>query len=413
MSLDTLINIVNEKIDMNYEELIIFIELIQNEEDFTKRFLLSNSVSENNAQEIIGILKNLNLLNVKYLYECKSESRDVAITLDEKCIFCNADITNGELHTIEELYNLKGSLMKELKERRSIEFEKVIDPMFHDHFKELKLKIEDIVPFIGSGISIPLGLPSWTGLISKMVTSLTDEDSREQFEEYIKAGDIFSAIEVLQHYSLSYSTDEQIKDFIHKYIKANFKNELDDNYHNVRDILNLESDFFVTTNYDNALNQYKDKFSFPFILDDLKDLQEVLAEKNQRIIHLHGNVEKKETMIVTEKDYKTIYDDEKNKSVLSGLMSSKSFLFIGFSFTDKYFVDMYEFLRSHIGGRHYIILADLKMHKAKKLMANGLIPIGIKVESYQEKVEFSNVINDEYTQRYVNSLKKTLRYLIE
>lgn len=415
MSLDTLISTVNKKKNMSYEQLMGFLELIRGEEDFPKVFLLSNGITENIAQDLIDILKSLNLLKIKYKYECEinNDSQDVAITLDEKCNFCCAKLSVGENHRIEELYNLKDDVIEELKERKINELTKVVDPIFHEHFEDLKAEIEDIIPFIGSGISIPLGLPNWTGLISKMENSLKNEYSREEFKEFIEQGDIFSAIEVLQQYSLSYSTDEQIKDFIYKYIKSNFKDDLDDDYHNVRDILKLESDFFLTTNYDNALSKYKNKFSFPFIFNDIKNMQEVFSEKNQKIIHLHGNVEKRETMIVSEKDYKSIYDKDKNKSILIGLMSAKPFLFIGFSFTDKYFVDMYDLLRSHIGGKHYIILADLKMHKAKKLIEKGLIPIGIKVKDYQIEDEVANAINDEYTQRYVNSLKKVLKYLNE
>ncbi|UTI43738.1 SIR2 family protein [Niallia sp. RD1] len=415
MLLNTLITIVKERLKMDEEKFIKLIELLKDEEDFTEEYLMSNKVSGIITSELIELLKSNNLIDIKYAYECeiKGGESEVADSLKEECNFCKSLLEDSEFHIVRELYTLKEQLIEEIENKEKKELEGTIDTLYLENFRQLKINLNNVVPFLGSGVSIPLGLPNWTGLISKMETGLPNPDDVEQFKDYLKVGDIFNALDILQNESLTYRTEEQIKTFIRDYINKHFRKELGKEYHNINDILNLNSDFYITTNYDNSLSQYKSKFSFPFILDDIKVMQELFSEKNQRIIHLHGNVEKKESMVVTEKDYERLYNDDKNKSILSGIMSQKSFLFIGFSFTDKYFMDMYQLLRTHIGGNHYIILADLHKHKAQQLIDKGLIPISINVNNLNTEKTFANEINTEYSQKFVNSLKVLIKNLLK
>lgn len=414
MLLDTLIITAKEKLDINREKLLEIIDLLKEEETFTTEYLLSNGISEELTGELVKLFRSSNLIYTEYAYECEIEGEsEVALSLRENCIFCDNKIEGSELHIIRELYSLKETLINEVEIMEQRELEEVIDNLYLDNFKHLKSELINIVPFLGSGVSIPLGLPNWTGLISKMESGLTNHSDIEQFREYLKEGDIFNAIDILQKESLSYRTEIQIKNFINEYINKNFRESLSEEYHNINDILNLNSDFYITTNYDNALSHYKSKFSQPFVLNDLKVMQDLFSEKNQRIIHLHGNVDKRDTMVVTEKDYEKLYNDDKNKSILTGIMSSKSFLFIGFSFTDKYFIDLYQLLRSHIGGTHFIILADLNKHKAQQLLDKGLIPISINVNNLKTEQTFCNEINSEKSQRFVNSLKILIRNLLK
>ena len=416
MSLNILINTAKEKFKINNEELLEIIELIKGEDEFTEEYLISNKVSKDTAKDLIRLFKDLELIYIRYSYECeKDDESEIAMSLKEECSFCKTILQGADQHIIRELYTLKETLTSEVEVKERLELEEVIDILYLENFNKLKTEINKnkIVPFLGSGLSIPLGLPNWTGLIAEMVSGLTDPSEIEQFNEYLKEGDIFNAIDILQKESLSYRTEDQIKSFINEYITTSFREELEDEYHNINDLLKLESDFYITTNYDNALSHYKKKFSYPFILDDLKELQELYTEKNQRIVHLHGNVEKKDTMVVTKEDYERLYKDDKNKTILGSMLSLKSFLFIGFSFTDKYFNDIYQLLRSQIGGKHYIILADLNKHKAQQLLDKGLIPISINVNKLVTEKSFSNEINNEKTQRFVNSLKIIIKYLLK
>lgn len=118
----------------------------------------------------------------------------------------------------------------------------------------------------------------------------------------------------------------------------------------------------------------------PQILENLDDLQDLMDDNSQKVIHLHGNVEIPNSMIVTQDDYDKLYKSEKIKSILTGIMSHKTLLFIGFSFNDEYFKDLYDKIFEFIQGEHFIIVPNLHPFDADELLKRNLIPIGINVD---------------------------------
>lgn len=152
--------------------------------------------------------------------------------------------------------------------------------------------------------------------------------------------------------------------------------------------MKLDTQFIITTNYDNIvsdyLKDYRGEFVMPQNLDTLDDLQDLMEEDTQKVIHLHGNADMYNSMIVTEDDYNKLYREEKIKDVLNGIMSNKTLLFIGFSFKDQYFKDLYDKIYAQIKGEHFIIIENLHPFDAAELLKRNLIPIGINVDKEEE-----------------------------
>ncbi len=121
------------------------------------------------------------------------------------------------------------------------------------------------------------------------------------------------------------------------------------------------------------------------------DLPEILNEDKQEVIHLHGNVEPYTSMIVTKEDYDEFYKEEKTVHFLNGVMSNKTLLFIGFSFKDEYFKNLYKKVYSQIKGEHFIIVPNIHSFDADELLENDLFPIGVKVDDV-EKNDFVKAI---------------------
>lgn len=397
---------------MNSEEVLKIFGIVRNNQPFSYEYLRAADVNQTLIQEFVEWIKEKQIVIVNYWYDCEiTNETDMIKEIEGNCVYCNERISNTG-HIIREMYTIKEDIINEYIDIKEEIFNEFVPTEYKLNFKKLKENLSSVVPFIGSGVSIPLGLPNWIGLIELMKEGLT-EDDRSQFQSYLDSGDVFSALDILKNESLTYSNETIIKSFIGDYIEKNLRTDLSDEYHNINDILSLNSDFYITTNYDNALSIYKKKFLSPVVLNDIEDMQSLLSKKNQRIIHLHGNTERPNSMVVTEKDYNNIYQDEKNARILSGIMSSRSFLFIGFSFNDKYFTDLYRILKEQLGGNHYIILGDLHPHKAKQLIAQGLIPISINVNEYKKDQKYANQFNNEYTQRFVNSLKFLITNLLD
>lgn len=97
--------------------------------------------------------------------------------------------------------------------------------------------------------------------------------------------------------------------------------------------------------------------------------------------------ERPKTMVVTKNDYNDLYTDRKTKDFLNGIMSGKFLLFIGFSFKDVYFKEIYRDIHNSIGGQHFIIVPNLHPRENKQLSHRGLTPIGIKVPTESDKFQ--------------------------
>ncbi|WP_339193520.1 SIR2 family protein [Aeribacillus sp. FSL W8-0870] len=140
----------------------------------------------------------------------------------------------------------------------------------------------------------------------------------------------------------------------------------------------------------------------PLCMDDIEDIQEVLNEKKHRVIHLHGHIDKPASMIVDEDDYNNFYSDDKITSKLYSILGNRKLLFIGFSFNDYYFKDLYSKIIKNIGGEHFIIVPNLHVFDAKEYLKINLIPIGINVNKdnngkYLNYVKALKVIFEQLT----------------
>lgn len=154
---------------------------------------------------------------------------------------------------------------------------------YMDNYTLLSEKIDKLVPFLGSGVSIPLGLPDWKGLIGGMKEKLSSKNDQDYFEVLIHRGDLLGALEMILNYSSTLNTGDRIKAYISEKIRADFKDKVDEGQHNIRDIMNLTSDFVLTTNYDNALSVYRQEYNTPSPIDDIEELQELFGAKQKRL----------------------------------------------------------------------------------------------------------------------------------
>ncbi|PEF75624.1 SIR2 family protein [Bacillus pseudomycoides] len=407
MSLEHLINIVGNELKLSREVVLDKLGLlisVGQKETFSKQTLKDSGLVEKEINLFIDHLISAKLMSKSYSYECQRyEDYEITTDIMSNCEFCEKTIQDSPSHIILELFELEEELMNMLNMEQEEVLKKYLQEEYIDNYNLLIEKINKIVPFLGSGVSIPLGLPDWGGLIWEMKEKLSRQEDQEYFETLMKQGDFLSALDLVLGYSPSLNTESRIKEYVSKRIRDDFKGDVDDSLHNIKDILNLNSDFVITTNYDNALSHYKKGYATAKTTDDIENLQDLFDEKQQQVIHFHGMADRKKTMIVTRQDYDDFYDNQKTKDILNGIMAGKPLIFIGFSFKDLYFQDLYTRIRTNIGGEHFIILPNLHPRENKQLSNRGLRPIGIKV---------AREGNGLSRQGYVDALKYIINRII-
>ncbi|WP_232324422.1 SIR2 family NAD-dependent protein deacylase [Bacillus sp. 275] len=399
MSLDNLINNVHLNLSMSEEEAVALLTKISN--TFKNNFFRKNQLKniQDDVEILFSTLKSSGYIDEYIQCDCGEETEIYPLKTTH-CDYCNQLLKNTFVHEITDLFKLKNELSQELNLRNEEILKSVIDDHFLGIFYELKDTIDTIIPFLGAGTSLPLGLDNWPNLLRGMGGSLKQQD-RDFFDKRINKGDYLGAIDVLKNNTLNLSTDEDIKKHIVRQIEAKYKSGLAENYHNIKDIINLEPAFFITTNYDSSLIDYKEGDTYPYTLDQIEDAHELLNKGKQIVLHLHGHIRSPRSMIITKEDYEKLYKDDRIKSYLNAIMGTKNLLFIGFSFDDEYFKDIYDNSFKNLGGQHFIIQNNLHPDEARDMIKAGLRPISIKVEG-----------TSDFNDNYVKALKIVLKNLL-
>ena len=175
-----------------------------------------------------------------------------------------------------------------------------------------------------------LGLPSWPGLANRLLNELREN-------EYIN----YSEMEQLN--SLDPKKQLSIADLIASDEDKNYKFKLEDYFSGIEEgnsIYKAINDIgcpCVTTNYDELIAprhvETKDGSTTATSVLRIFEKEKLSANdlnKPGTVVHLHGAISKRDTMIITTKDYLEHYEHEKVQFFLDELFKKKTVLFIGY-----------------------------------------------------------------------------------
>ena len=130
---------------------------------------------------------------------------------------------------------------------------------------------------------------------------------------------------------------------------------------NHRLLANLPLDTVWTTNYDKLIEQaFGEAHRRVDVKKTAENLQHPLPGRNVTIYKMHGDVDSPQDAVLTKEDYET-YDLHRElfSIKLKGDLVGKTFLFIGFSFTDPNIEYILSRIRSLLGkdkGEHYCVM---------------------------------------------------------
>ena len=187
------------------------------------------------------------------------------------------------------------------------------------------IKNKKVILFVGSGVSINLGLPSWDKLIEYIAIKLGYDP--EIFKEF---GDHYTLAE---YYRLKRGKIGHLRSWMDT--KWNIKDEYIKKSDVYRLIVQLNFPIIYTTNYDRLLEKaytiHKKKYMKIACVKDLAQAKEGVTQ----IIKFHGDFDDDDSIVLTESSYFERLNflgplDIKLKHDLLG----KSALFIGYSLRD-------------------------------------------------------------------------------
>jgi len=272
--------------------------------------------------------------------------------------------------------------------------------------------------FVGSGISIDSGIPTWNGLIDEFLemakkikfVNLADKKRIEQIyfdAQTRKAQSRFNPIEVAtvlkrslkEAQEISISVSQAYKDY-KNWIGKIFGDKLPNEKH--KDIVSTDYKYILTSNYDDLLQAAAYDMGF---LDfsaqtfDYKSQTEIIKKVNSgepAIIHVHGLVNKLEIdeLIFTKEDYnRMILKSYPGFSfALRMLFTRYSTLFVGYGASDPHLEEVLEELSE------YFPLVDKSFSLPENFLVTLRDKADIILEKYKERVGTSLILIDDFRQ---------------
>lgn len=192
-----------------------------------------------------------------------------------------------------------------------------INSFINDYVKELRSGNASL--FVGAGMSRAAGFVDWKGLLSDIAKSLGLDIDREH--------DLLSIAQ--------YHVNSNGRTRINKKILGEFTEQVDET-ENHRIIARLPFQTIWTTNYDNLIEDTCSKYNK--IVDDKHSVKQLFHNKPKRdlvLYKMHGDIDFPGEAILTKEDYEGYFQThEPFITALSGELITKTFLFLGFSFSD-------------------------------------------------------------------------------
>lgn len=184
-----------------------------------------------------------------------------------------------------------------------------------------EIEEESAAIFAGAGLSVSAGFVDWTNLLKPFADELGVDISRET-----------DLVSLAQYYINRKGSNRHA---VNRLIIENFSENLTPT-ENHSLIASLPIRTFWTTNYDPLIeNSLRDHGRRPDVKSSVAQLATTLPRRNAIVYKMHGDYQNPQHAVITKDDYERYH--KTHGAFINGLagdLVSKTFLFLGFSFSD-------------------------------------------------------------------------------
>lgn len=256
--------------------------------------------------------------------------------------------------------------------------------------------------FLGAGLSVSATYKDWKNLLKEPAKEIGLDIEKEQY-------DLISLAELIKN--------ERNRAYINELIINEFERHDVKPTQNHNILASMPIDVYWTTNYDNLMEQALEKAKKSIAIKRKKaDLATYRRDQEAVVYKMHGDVSDPNNAVLTRTDYET-YDTERIlfKEALEGQVVTRTFLFIGFSFSDPNLERMLARIRHTLkesSRTHYCIMKsvdenveDYEYQKVKQeLQIKDLENYHIKTIMVDKYDEITGLLSEIKQKTLMNSI---------
>lgn len=230
-----------------------------------------------------------------------------------------------------------------------------------------------VVVFLGAGVSIGAGHPSWNQLVSVLASELGIEPDvgSSMFSPRLLLG-------IPQYYENMFGKRD-LALAIERAVGRNKASSIHDR------IATLPCNLFYTTNFDELLEESlgHNGVEFDVIASDV-DARFYGRDHNRcQVRKLHGTIRRPDTLVITRTDFARYTRDHPTLNRTLGTdFTQYTFLFLGYSLSDPDFNSIYDevfYDSAPYNHKHFILIEGINDHERADLRGRGLEPIPLEL----------------------------------
>lgn len=232
-----------------------------------------------------------------------------------------------------------------------------------------------VILFVGSGLSRPLGLPSWEQLIKHMAEELG-------FDRDVLVGPGADYLQVAEFYRLRKGSMGNLRSWMDKSWDVDDAVLRESKVH--KQIVDLGFPLIYTTNYDNNLERAFDLHGHKiYKIASVVDIADAKPDR-PHVVKFHGDFSDDNSLVVTETDYfeRLEFESPLDLKLRSDVLG-RAVLFVGYSLKDLNLrILLYKLKRTWDGTayaekrpRSFIFLARPDVVQEEVLASRGVSPI--------------------------------------